>query len=150
MKHNIWAALIIAAATGCASSTKEIAANYQSPLLYQNHTCVQIQAELDTLNRRAIQLGAKVDKASRDDNVLTGVTLLLFWPAVFALGGEEAQEAEYAQLKGHIDAVQQAGIAKNCTMPALELPKETELQAKSAKEPITWRESEDQYNIQAN
>jgi hypothetical protein len=63
---------------------------------------------------------------------------------------EEAQEAEYAQLRGRIYAVQQAGITKNCDMPALELPKETELQAKSGKEPIAWRESEDQYNIQAN
>jgi hypothetical protein len=48
------------------------------------------------------------------------VTLFLFWPAAFALGGTKQQEAEYARLKGESDAVQQAVIAKRCfgTPPA--------------------------------
>jgi hypothetical protein len=113
-------ALSIAAATGCASSTKEIGATYQTPLIYQNHSCDQLRALYDTASQRAIQLGAQVDKASTDDNVITGVTLLLFWPAVFALGGEEAQEVEYGQLKGRIDAIEQAAIAKSCSLPVIQ------------------------------
>ena len=38
--------------------------------------------------------------------------MILFWPALFALGGTKQQEAEYARLKGEYDAVQQAAIAK--------------------------------------
>jgi len=119
-KNNIWAALIIAATTGCASSTKEIGATYQSPLIYQNYTCDQLAFELSMLNTRAIELGAQVDKASTNDNVLTGVTLVLFWPAVFALGGNEAEEAEYAKVKGDITTIQQVAVAKNCALPVVQ------------------------------
>jgi hypothetical protein len=117
MKNKIWAALTIAAATGCASSTKEIAATYQSPLVYQNYTCDQLGFELSMLNTRAIELGAQVDKASVNDNVLTGVTLVLFWPAVFALGGNEAEESEYAKVKGDITTIQQVAVAQDCAFP---------------------------------
>jgi hypothetical protein len=40
----------------------------------------------------------------------------LFWPAAFALGGNQAQEAEYARLKGEADAIHQAAIAKKCAI----------------------------------
>ena len=40
--------------------------------------------------------------------------MLLFWPALFALGGTKQQEAEYARLKGEYDALQQAAIVKKC------------------------------------
>lgn len=43
-----------------------------------------------------------------------GVGLVLFWPALFALGGTKQQEAEYARLKGEHDALQQAAVAKKC------------------------------------
>jgi hypothetical protein len=41
---------------------------------------------------------------------------LLFWPALFFLGGTRAQEAEYGRLKGEADAVQQAAVLKRCTL----------------------------------
>ena len=120
MKSNIWAVLIIAAATGCASSTKEIEATYQSPLIYQNYTCDQLAFELSVLNTRAIELGAQVDQASTNDNVFTGVTLVLFWPAVFALGGNEAEEAEYAKVKGDITTIQQVAVGKSCALSVVQ------------------------------
>ena len=40
--------------------------------------------------------------------------MVLFWPALFALGGTKQQEAEYARLRGEYDAVQQAAIQKKC------------------------------------
>jgi hypothetical protein len=47
---------------------------------------------------------------------MTAVSLLLFWPAAFALGGNQTVETEYARLKGEYDAVQQAAILKNCNL----------------------------------
>ena len=48
-----------------------------------------------------------------------GVGLVLFWPALFALGGTKEQEADFARLKGEYDAVQQTMIAKKCaTVPS--------------------------------
>ena len=48
-----------------------------------------------------------------------GVGMILFWPALFALGGTKEQEAEYGRLKGEYEAIQQAAIAKKCTLPTL-------------------------------
>lgn len=65
--------------------------------------------------------------ASKDDKALMGVGMILFWPALFALGGTKAHEAEYARIKGEHDAIQQAAIAKKCPAlisPALPAPLE--------------------------
>lgn len=50
-----------------------------------------------------------------------GVGLVVFWPALFFLGGTIRQEAEYARLKGEYDAVQQAAIEQKC--PSMVVPK---------------------------
>lgn len=69
---------------------------------------------------RVTQLGGRLDEAASNDKKIAGVGVILFWPALFALGGTKAQEAEYARLKGEHDAVQQASISKKCgsTTPA--------------------------------
>lgn len=48
--------------------------------------------------------------------------MVLFWPALFALGGTKQQEADYARLRGEYDAVQQAMIAKKCEPGAATTP----------------------------
>ena len=48
------------------------------------------------------------------DNVTTTAGNLLSWPAPFFLGGTKEQEAEYAQLKGEYNALEQASIQKKC------------------------------------
>ena len=52
-----------------------------------------------------------------------GVGLVLFWPTLFFLeGGDGAEAAEYARLKGERDALEQAYTQKKCsagqTVPA--------------------------------
>ena len=106
---------------GCATASKDIAAAYVSPVQYQSYDCDQLAAESQRLTGRAQQLGARLDQAADNDKAITGVALILFWPAAFALGGTKGQEAEYARLKGEADAVQQAAIARKCpgvTAPA--------------------------------
>jgi hypothetical protein len=105
---------------GCATSSKDIAASYTSPIQYQHFDCDQLTAEVHRINTRLTQLGGRLDQAASNDAALMAVTLFLFWPAAFALGGTKQQEAEYARLKGESDAVQQAVIAKRCfgTPPA--------------------------------
>jgi hypothetical protein len=56
-----------------------------------------------------------VDKAASNDKALTGVGVILFFPVLFALGGNQAQEAEYGRLKGEYEALQQTAILKKCT-----------------------------------
>lgn len=99
---------------GCATASKDIAANYVSPMQYQSYDCEQLASETQRIQVRVNQLGGRLDEAAANDKAITGIGLILFWPALFALGGTKQQEAEYARLKGEYDAVQQAAVIKKC------------------------------------
>lgn len=103
---------------GCATSSKNIAAASVSPLQYASFECSQLQAESLRLNGKITQLGGRLDEAAANDKAIMGVGLVLFWPALFALGGTKEQEAEFAKVKGEYDALQQAAIQKNCALPS--------------------------------
>lgn len=107
------AALLILA--GCATSSDKIATAYVSPLQYQSFDCSQLTAESVRINQRVLSLQGQVDKAAANDKAITGVGMIIFWPALFALGGNTQQEAEYGRLKGEYEAIQQAAIAKKCS-----------------------------------
>lgn len=103
--------------TGCATSSKDIAGTYVSPVQYQNYDCQQIAAEIARLQGRITQVGGRLDEASSNDKGITAAGIVLFWPALFFLGGTKQQESEFAALKGQYDAVHQASIEKKCGMP---------------------------------
>lgn len=102
--------------SGCATASKDIAPAYASPMMYQSFDCDQIAAENQRLLARVAQLGGTLDQAASNDKAIGVVGAILFWPALFALGGTKGQEAEYARLKGEHDALQQAAIGKKCGM----------------------------------
>lgn len=100
--------------TACAKSSNEIATTYISPEQYRTLDCNQISAELVRVSSRVADLGGRLDEAASNDAAITGVGLILFWPALFALGGTDAQEAEYGRLKGEYEALNQLAVQKNC------------------------------------
>jgi hypothetical protein len=115
MKKPIAAVLSVTIAlAGCATASKDIAANYVSPMQFQSYDCDQLASETQRIQVRVNQLGGRLDEAASNDKAIMGVGMILFWPALFALGGTKQQEAEYARLKGEYDAVQQAAVAKKC------------------------------------
>lgn len=111
----VTAGVIVAMLAGCATSSKDIATAYVSPVQYQSYDCDQLSAEAARLTQRVQQLGGRLDEAANNDKAIMGVGLVLFWPALFALGGTKQQEAEYARLKGEAEALQQAAVAKKCS-----------------------------------
>jgi hypothetical protein len=48
------------------------------------------------------------------DAIATGVALVVFWPAAFLVRGNGTNAQEVAQLKGDMDAIEQANIGKRC------------------------------------
>lgn len=121
MKKPIAAALSVAIAlSGCATASKNVSSAYVSPLQYQSYDCEQLASETQRVQVRVNQLGGRLDEAASNDKTLGVVGAILFWPALFALGGTKQQEAEYAQLKGEYDAVQQSAVVKKC--PAVVAP----------------------------
>jgi hypothetical protein len=86
-------AVIVTMAAGCATAGKDVASTYVSPVQYSSYDCDQIRQELGRVHGRVNQLTGRLDEAAGNDKVLTGVGLILFWPALFALGGTKQQEA---------------------------------------------------------
>lgn len=114
MKKIVVTSLAAIMVTGCATASKDIPATYSSPVMYQAYDCQQIAAETVRIQARVAQLGGRLDEAAGHDKAIAGVGMIIFWPALFALGGTKTQEAEYANLKGQYDAVQQAAVEKKC------------------------------------
>ena len=100
----------------CSTASKDITAAYVSPMQYQGHDCDQLAVEAQRLQGKIGQLTGRLDEAAANDKSIMGVGMILFWPALFALGGTKGQEAEYARLKGEHDAIQQAAVARKCSV----------------------------------
>ncbi|MEP0943795.1 MAG: hypothetical protein ABJH63_12485 [Rhizobiaceae bacterium] len=98
----------------CAKKPEEITAAYVSPLSYQNLTCKQLTTEARRVSWRAKDVkGVQSAKADRDEMV-TAAGVILFWPALFFVGGNQATEAEIAKLKGEMQTIENVAIQKNC------------------------------------
>ena len=113
--RRVFAAVTFAAATaGCASYSEKIPATYVSPVIYENLSCRQIAEEPSRVSRRAAEVAGAQDSQATKDSVVTGVAIVVFWPAAFFVGGDRASAAELGRLKGEADALEQASIKKNC------------------------------------
>ena len=114
---------LLAFLAGCSTASQKITAEYISPIQYQSYDCDQLAQESNRILVRVKQLGVRLDQAASNDKAIGVVGAVLFWPALFALGGTKQQEAEYARLKGEYDAVSQAQILKKCSAIATTSPK---------------------------
>jgi hypothetical protein len=108
------AALATAAISACASSSSDVRASYVSPLQYQSYTCQQISAEAARVSSRAAELSGVQDAKRSDDQIATGVAIVVFWPAAFLVKGDGQAAAELARLKGEYEALEKIAIEKNC------------------------------------
>jgi hypothetical protein len=105
------AALAVAA---CASKSSEITPAYVSPVSYQSYTCQQLGQEAQAVSARAAVVSGAQDQKRSNDQLATGVAVIVFWPAAFLVGGDGPAAAELAQLKGQMVAIEQASIQKKC------------------------------------
>jgi hypothetical protein len=105
------AVLIVA---GCATRSSEITAAYVSPIQYQSYSCAQLQEEAARVSARAAVASGAQDQNATNDAVATTAAVILFWPAAFLVHGNGANAQEVAQLKGDMDAIEQANIEKKC------------------------------------
>jgi hypothetical protein len=105
---------IVTFLVSCSTAGKDVAATYVSPIQYSNFDCEQLRQELARISGRAGQLSGRLDEAASNDKAIATAGGLLFWPALFALGGTKQQEAELSRLKGEYDALAQASASKKC------------------------------------
>lgn len=118
--HNIARIKTILLATSsvivisCTTYSEDIESIHVPPDQYRSLSCEELGHEFGQLFQRRNTLAAELDKEAANDQSITAVSAVLFWPAAFALGGNKEQE--YAQIKGEFDAVIRAGIEKRCNM----------------------------------
>lgn len=127
LQHRSRRALVVFTAVavilgGCATSSKDVASSYVSPMQYEPYDCSQLAAEAGRIQARITALGGRLDTAAKNDAAIMGVCLIVFWPALFFIGGTKGQEAEYGRLKGEYAAVEQASIAKKCPAIVVAVP----------------------------
>lgn len=116
--------LLSLALTGCATEPNEISASSVSTLQYEDYSCKQIAMELDRVERKSNELYYRLDKTASNDNAQMAVGMILFWPALFFLeGGDGPEAAEYARLKGELEALERVSIRKKCGIKFPEPPK---------------------------
>ena len=102
--------------TGCAERSANVQSSYVSPIAYESYTCQQLAEEAARLSARASEIAGVQDNNATKDAVVTGVSIVVFWPAAFFIHGNKGNKAELARLKGEKDAVEQAVIKKNCSV----------------------------------
>ena len=101
--------------SSCASSPDKISASYVSPAQYQGYNCNQIRQEMMRVSRHVNEISGQQQDEADGDAVALGVGLVLFWPALFFMMGDD-QEEELARLKGEYEALEITAIEKECNV----------------------------------
>lgn len=112
-----FAALALAAsltAAGCASRSENVAAAYVSPGAYHSYSCRELSVEAQRVSSAAASAAGVQDSQRTKDALATTAALVVFWPAVFFIGGDNANTAELSRLKGQMQAIEAASIQKKC------------------------------------
>ena len=102
------------AISGCAKKSRDISAQYVSPMQFQSYSCRQITEEAQRVSEYSARAMRVQNQTASTDAVATGVAIVLFWPAAFLVSGNGANADELARLKGQMDALQNASTQKQC------------------------------------
>ena len=97
----------------CASEPKDIEAQQVSTLPYESLDCDQLAEEFTRINDRVAVVTDQQEDAVTRDAAVTGVGLILFWPALFALAAGDHSD-ELGRLKGEAIALETVAVEKEC------------------------------------
>jgi hypothetical protein len=114
LKAAVLAAITAGSVAGCASRSDDVAAAYVSPMAYQGYGCRELSVEAQRVSSAAAAAAGMQDSQRTKDAVATGAALVVFWPAAFFIGGDNAKTAELARLKGQMQAIEDASVQKKC------------------------------------
>lgn len=102
--------------TGCASRAVDVAPAYFPPTAYQSYTCDQLTAEARAVSQQAAVASQQQDANRVGDQIRTTVGAVVFWPVILLNKGDGADAARLAQLKGQMQAIEQASNQKRCNI----------------------------------
>jgi hypothetical protein len=100
--------------SGCATSPKDIDASYVSPAPYQRMSCNELRAEAARVSSAAAAATGRQSQQAGSDAAAMTVSMLIFWPAIFFVGGDKGNAVELASLKGQMQAIEAVNAEKDC------------------------------------
>lgn len=100
--------------SACASKSADIEPTYASTAKYESMNCQQLAVEGQSVSAAASRAAGKQDEKRGDDQVLTGVGVVVFWPVLFALEGDGPTAVELGRLKGEMEAIEKVSVRKSC------------------------------------
>jgi hypothetical protein len=110
----IIAAAALLAQFGCATSPDNIPAAPVPVARYLELDCGRLEAEFARVGASLRDAyGLQSEQASNDSGAVAGA-LLVFTPAILAVGGNRPMQGEVARLKGEQAAISDALAQKNC------------------------------------
>lgn len=110
-------AIVVLLVAGCSTASKDIEPVAVPSGKFAGYDCEQIANEQARIQRRVVNLGGRLDQAAATDQGIGVVGVVVFWPALFFLGGTKEQEDEYARLKGDYNALHAVAMEKTCSAP---------------------------------
>jgi hypothetical protein len=111
---RLWPLMLAVALVACAKDANQVGPTYVSPVTYESYSCQQLAEEAQRVSARAAEAAGVQDQKASNDKVAMGVGIVIFWPALLFTKGNDENTAELARLKGTMDAIEQASIAKHC------------------------------------
>jgi hypothetical protein len=109
------ALVCVALLAACAARSDQVTAAYVSPVQYSTLDCDQLRTELTRVSARVNEVAGAQDRKHRNDQIATGVGIVLFWPALFFLMSDD-NKAELSRLKGEYDALDANAVQKKCSI----------------------------------
>ena len=82
----------------------------------------QLGMEAQAVSAKAAELSGAQDQKRTNDQIATGVAIVVFWPAAFLVGGDGQVAAQLSQMKGQMAAIEQASIQKKCGIQFRQAP----------------------------
>lgn len=116
MRRNWLLLPMFASLVACsdAKTPSEVAPELVSPSMYRGMSCRELRAEARSVQEATPALAAAVDKEYKNDKAMEAVTWILFWPAAFAMDGNDAEAAQLARAKGQLKAITEQMKSKGC------------------------------------
>lgn len=99
----------------CAPTPHNVKPSYEPQAVYDNLSCNQIASEAISASNKAHDKAGIERRHRNQDKAIVATGLIVFWPALFFTHGHNTQSAEdLAQLKGEMEALENASAKKGC------------------------------------
>ena len=120
MKSIVLTATALALLAGCAQQAEDITASAVSPFAYERLSCAELDTEARRVARRLEILSIAQDEKAKQDAQFTSIGMILFWPALFMVEGNDQTAGHVAQLKGEMVAMRDANRTNDCGIAIVE------------------------------